>query len=309
MGSKSQNWSEGADQTIPINERILNWIFAQARWAQELLIYSSAYLALIAIIKVIIVIEVLSLSSSPAPIVVGLITFTIYANDRLADLETDAASNPRRAAFVRQHRNSLYVLAALSYGLAVAIATLGGPLAFGLALLPGVAWILYALDWMPGSMSFQRLKEVLLVNTAVVATAWALTVVFLPLAFADATLTPTVGIVFSYFFLGTFVNTEIANVRDIESDRQTGVSTLPTVLGVYRTRQALYGVVLLMTAILGYAMIGGYLTATVVAVLLIGPAYLLGVIALLGRTSEDILTVAAECSRVPVFVILMLVVA
>jgi len=309
MGSKSQNWSEGADQTLPINERILNWIFAQARWSQELLIYSSAYLALIAIIKVIIVIEVLSLSSSPAPFVVGLITFTIYANDRLADLETDAASNPRRVAFVRQHRNSLYVLAALSYGLAVAIATLGGPLAFGLALLPGVAWILYALDWMPGSMSFQRLKEVLLVNTAVVATAWALTVVFLPLAFADPTLTPTVGIVFSYFFLGTFVNTEIANVRDIESDRQTGVSTLPTVLGVYRTRQALYGVVLLMTAILGYAMVGGYLTATVVAVLLIGPAYLFGVIALLGRTSEDILTVAAECSRIPVFVILMLVVA
>nr|WP_241175401.1 UbiA family prenyltransferase [Natronolimnobius sp. AArcel1] len=251
--------------------------------------------------------SLLSLPLSPAPIVVGLITFTIYTNDRLLDLESDAASNPQRTAFVRRYRHPLYVLSALAYGLAVALAALGGPLAFGLTLFPGVVWVLYAMDWIStSSLPIQRLKDVLFVNSTLVATAWSLTIVLLPVAYANATVTPAAGVIFGYFVLATFVNTEIANVRDIKSDRARGVSTLPTVLSVTRTRHALYGITLLTGSILGYGVIEGYVTAMAAGVLSVGLVCLLGVTGAIGRIDERWLSISAECTRLPVFALLVL---
>lgn len=271
------------------------------------LVYSSAYLALIAVAEVLVVRYLLSLPPSPAPIVGALITFAIYANDRLVDLETDVESSPKRTAFVRRHRDTMYVLGALAYGVAVAVSVLGGPVSLALALLPGAAWVLYAVDWVPVSGApFRRLKEIVVINSALVAIAWSLPLVLLPLAFADATIGSTAIVVFLYFALATFVNTEVANVGDVESDRRSGDATLPVVLGVERTRQTLYGVVALTGALLAFATAAGHLTSTAAVILSAGLAALLGVIALVGRVDDDdLLGIAAECTRLPVFVILV----
>lgn len=306
MASKPSNSFDVTEEKTTDTEPV-RWLLAMGGWLWKPLLYSSAYLAVVAMAEVVIVRELLSLPASVAPFVLGLTAFAIYANDRLVDLETDAVSNPRRTAFVQRHRDTLYVLAALAYGLALALSVFGGPLAFGLTLLPAVAWVLYAIDWVPtGGVRFQRLKEVLLVNSAVVALAWALPVVFLPLAFSNATLTPTVGLVFLYFALGAFVSVEVANVKDIESDRQSGAPTLAVVYGVRRTRWILGGTVLLTALVLGYGVLGQYLTGPVAAVLSVGLICLSGVVALLGRTErEDLLTVAAECARLPVLGLLL----
>lgn len=302
MASEPRTWSEVTGRTGAPNG-VLEWGLAQGKRLWELLEYSSTYLALLAVMEVVIVSWLLSLPPGPAPAVVGLITFAVYANDRLVDLDSDAVSSPRRTAFTRRYRGILYVLAAVSYGIAVALSALGGPLAFALALLPGAAWVLYAVNWVPAIDSpFERLKEVLIVNSAIVAGAWSLTIVFLPLAFADAAVTPTVWVIFLYLALGTFVCTEISNVRDVESDRRNGVATMAVNFGVRRTRHVLYGISLLTAGMVGYAMHSGHLTVVSGIALFAGLGALVGVVSRLGRSdNEKLLSIAAEFTRVPVF--------
>lgn len=305
MASKPREWTD-VNPTRPIHGRRFPWLYAAGQRIWNPLVYSSAYLAFIAVAEVFAVMFLLSLPLSLAPVVAGLITFTIYANDRLVDLDSDAASNPRRTAFVRRYRKLLYVFSVLSYGLAVALAALGGPLAFGLTLLPAIVWVGYAIDWIPKPFArIRRLKEIIVVNSMLVAGTWSLTIVFLPVAYANEPLTPAVGIAFMYFLLATFANTEIANVRDIESDTASGVATLPVVLGVDRTRWALYGVTLLTAGLLGYAIIADVLTGVEAAIFAVGLVCLLGVIGEVGRVeSEKLLSLAAELTRLPVFVLL-----
>ncbi|MEF8812856.1 MAG: UbiA family prenyltransferase [Halovenus sp.] len=306
MASEPKRLTETAEQTARPHESYLGWAVAQGRSAWRVAEYSAVYLALLAVAEVLIVQSVLSLPVSPAPVVVGLITFAIYANDRIIDLESDWTSSPRRSAFIHRHKGLLSVFAALSYGVAVALSVLGGPVAFGLTILPGVAWVTYAINWLPGiSTSVDRLKEVIVLNSLVVAGAWSLAVVLLPLAYADSSLTPAVGVILLYYVLAVFVDTEIANVGDIESDRNIGVSTVPTALGLEGTRRCLYVITVFLAVVLAVAAFAGLLTVKAAAVLSLGVATLLLVTSLLGRVERhDRLTVAAECSRLPVLVAL-----
>lgn len=290
--------------------RALGWLVsglvALGGRAWTVLVYSSVYLGVITMAQVAIAMTLLDLPPSPAPVVGGLVTFAIYANDRIADADTDAVSNPRQARFVRAHGDRLYQVAAVAYGVAVALSVLGGPIAFAITIFPAVVWILYGTELVAEfGVPVGRLKEVFLVNSLVVASAWALSVTLLPMAYAGASLSPTALVVFAYFLLGTFVATEIPNVRDVRGDRRIGVSTLPVVLGVTRTRQVLYlveGLVALLVVVGVYA---GDLGGPLGVALLIGVAYSLGVIALLGRVEGyDLLTIAAEFEYVIVSIAL-----
>ncbi|WP_336338444.1 UbiA family prenyltransferase [Haloarcula brevis] len=290
------------------NRSLITKLSTLTRPARNLVFHSSLYLAAIAMAEVVLVSELLSLPLTPAPLVAGLLTFAVYGNDRLADLETDAKTAPARTAFVRRYQDGFYVLAALAYGLAVALSAVGGPLTFGLSLLPGVVWILYARDLLPSlSGDTPRLKDVFLLNSLLVAGAWALAIVFLPLAFAGAPVTPAVGVVFLFFVLATFVNTEVPNVRDLEGDSEIGVRTLPVVVGVRRTRYALYGVTGLTAALLAGALAATVVSPGVATVLLATLLLLAGVVFCLDRVENDAaLAVAAECTRLPAFAVAVL---
>lgn len=306
MASEPQNWPEATESAIR-SESVLEWSLGRCKRAWHVLEYSGLYLALVAMVKVLIVVFLLSLPLTLAPLIGALVTFAIYANDRLVDLRDDAISNPRRVAFVWRYQRVLYVTAAIAYGLGVALAALGGPLAFGLTVLPGVGWLLYATEWLPvGAVGFKRLKELPVVSSLFVATAWSLPVVILPLAFADAPVTPLAGFVFVYFLLTTFISTEIANVRDVASDRASGTETLATVLGIAQTRRVLDGIGLVTLSLLGYGAYTGYMTTLTAAILSIGVVGLLAVLALVPRVGDrGLLTVAAECSPTPVLVVLV----
>jgi 4-hydroxybenzoate polyprenyltransferase len=307
MASDPEHWPEAAKRSVEPGEPRTDLVGRLVGRTWRTLEYSSAYLALIGAAEALIVTYLLSLAPNPAPLVVALVTFAVYANDRLVDVESDGVSNPRRTAFVRRYRRELYVLAAIAYGAAVALSAFGGPLAFAIALLPGGAWLVYAIDWMRvPAVRFDRLKEVPFVSSLVVSIAWALAIVLLPVAFAGAAITPTVTVLFAYFALATFVNAEVANVRDVESDTANGVATMATVLGTGRTRTVLYAVSVLTGALLGAAAAFRLLAASSAAVLALGIAVLLVVVALVGRVDDGkALTLAAECSRLPVFAALV----
>lgn len=276
------------------------------------------FVALVAVVEALVATALLGVPLSPAPAVVGLVAFAVYATDHVADAEADAVSTPARAAVARRHGELLAAAAALAYGLAVALALTGGPLALAVTLLPGVCWVCYASDWLPTvgdalpgvAERVPRLKDVLLVNSLVVALAWATALTALPLAFAasaverpptlaglDPAVAPVAAVVFGYFLLRSFVDVEVPNVRDVRADRAAGVTTLPTALGVRRTRRTLYlvdGTVVALIAAAG----GARLLAPVhVAALLTGVTVSLAATALIGRVrNRRLLGVAPECS-------------
>jgi 4-hydroxybenzoate polyprenyltransferase len=136
---------------------------------------------------------------------------------------------------------------------------------------------------------------VLVVNSAVVALAWATTLTALPVAFTGAAVTPATGVVFAYFLLRSFVYTEIPNVGDVEADRAIDVATLPVAFGVPATRRALYGVDLLTAGLVVAAVSAGVLHAGLAVALGVGVAYSLVVTGLLGRVDNDALALASEC--------------
>lgn len=309
MSNKPNNISSSAPNQEFVH-KISKWIVGFVGQAADAFRYSSAYLAVIAVVQVMLVTRALSLDATLAPLVVGLVTFAVYLGDRIADADTDAETTPERAAFIQRHEHTLNHVVSLSYGVAVALAVLGGPFALVLTLLPGVFWILYASDCLSTlTAQFRRLKDVLLVNSFVVAFAWAVTLTALPLTFADAPATPAAAVVFAYYFLGIFVNVEIPNVRDAAGDRAIGVETLPVVLGVTRTRRVLYGVDIVTALMLIGAALWGLLAPLFVAALLVGLAFSVCVTSLVGRTAhDDVLTLAAESEYVVVAAVLALVV-
>jgi 4-hydroxybenzoate polyprenyltransferase len=299
MSSETRNLPVHPDGDASLYRKFAASLLALGERTKDVLVYTSTYLVFIAMVEVATVMIALSLRPNPAPLVVGLVTFAVYVGDRIADAETDELSNPKQSAFVTRHRRLLSVLSAVAYGLAIAVSIAGGPIALAITLLPGAFWVLYASDWLPtvGSQ-FKRLKEVLVVNSALVAFAWAVAVVVLPMAFADAALTPTAVVVFVYFFVDTFVNTEIPNVRDRAGDAAIGVSTLPVVFGVRRTRHILYALDLLLAAFLAGAFLQGLLSVALAAAVLAGLGYALVLAAFVGRTDRyGRLSIAGEAKH------------
>ena len=300
MAHEPDAQSERTDRPNSLYRQLTTKVYAHGCRLGQTLVYSSVYIALIAMTEVAIAMVLLSLPLNIAPVVVGLVTFAVYGGDRLADADTDAVSNPGQAAFMRRHGDVMYVLVAVSYALAVTLSVLGGPLAFALAMIPGVFWVLYATDWMPDTgLRVRRLKQVVVLNSAVVALAWAVTLTFLPLAFADAPVTPATLVVFGYFFLRSFVDTEIPNVRDVDADRQTGVATLPVLLGVRRTRHVLYGVDAGTLVLVGYAAVAGIVPLGLSTALVVGLLYSVGITTFVGRfEDEELLAKLPECEYV-----------
>jgi 4-hydroxybenzoate polyprenyltransferase len=296
MSRKELALPEHTGSTIPWYRRTDNRLVQAGDRLWTVLVSSSLYITLIAMAEVAIVMALLSLPMGPAPFVVGLVTFAVYTNDRITDVDTDAISNPRQARFVLRHKRPLYVLAAVAYGVAVALSLLGGPVALLLTLIPGVFWAVYALDVGENvGIGVRRLKDVLIVNSTVVALAWALTLTFLPLAFAGRAITPAVVVVFLYFFLRAVTDTEIPNIADVEADREIGVSTIPVMFGIPRTRQFLYAIDALAAALVGYAVYAGYLPLVYGLALGAGLCYSVMLVRTLGRWEMDaVLAKASE---------------
>lgn len=306
MASKTTDASATTDETAPWYADVLASIVGAGRRLTTVLTHSSMYLVCIAVAEVATVHAALSTGPTPAPVVVGLVAYAVYAGDRIADAERDERTCPERSAFVARHRTLLSITSAGAYGVAIALSVTGGPLAVGITLVPGAFWVLYASAWFPTlSTRCKRLKRVFVVNSTLVATAWALAVVGLPIAFANVAVTPLVVVVFTYFLVDTFVNTEIPNVRDVEADAQDGVHTLPVVLGVRRTRHVLYGIDVLLVALVGTATLTGLLSVSVGVAILVGLGYALVLAWFVGRTTAlGRLSVACEAKHLLVFGVL-----
>jgi 4-hydroxybenzoate polyprenyltransferase len=193
----------------------------------------------VAAAKVVFAMALLSIGSVVAPVVGALMAFAVYNANNLADVDEDAVNKPECAAFTVRWQREI-AIAAGGAGLgALALAGLqGGLLAVGVVCVPVLACALYSLPIVPGTQA-DRLKDVLGVNTALVAAAWAIPLTYLPVALGGgAPLAHTIPVC-ALLFLRTFISVEMFNVRDVAGDRASGVSTLPASLGVPATQHVL----------------------------------------------------------------------
>jgi 4-hydroxybenzoate polyprenyltransferase len=286
---------------------LLGPILRIGRKAKNVVVYTQLDIAAMAIAGVLTVTFVLSLPLNPAPLVIGLVTYAVYVGDRIGDIKREPSATSDRVAFMQRHRRLLSITSAAAYGLAITISVWGGPLALGITLVPGVFWILYATEWVDIPVgSLKRLKSLLIVNSSVVAGAWAVSLVFLPLAFADASVTPLVLALLVYFFLDVFVNAEVPNVRDIEDDAANGVSTIPNVFGVRRTRHITYLINGFLIAFLLSLFLVGSLALAIAVAFVAGRIYALLAHSFIGRI-EDYrrLEIVGEMKHVFVGVLLL----
>ncbi|WP_267640117.1 UbiA family prenyltransferase [Haloarchaeobius amylolyticus] len=235
----------------------------------------------VAATKVVVVSALLSVSLSPAVALAFLVTFGVYGSNKLVDAE-DAVNCPDRAAFVSRYRPVLALATVGGYGLALVLAALEGPMAVGLTLVPAAAAVLYSTEWVPYDGG-TRVKDVFLLNTTLVAAAWAVYITFIPVAYAGQGIGASALTICAFFFLQTVVAGEVLNARDVVGDRQEGVSTLPTRLGVDRAQTVLYGLDGLTIVLLVGAGVAGTLGESAVLALLPAVAYSLLVTALVGR--------------------------
>lgn len=292
VGREEEGPDFGSDFRDPVSGSFVDWLTNYGETIGTALVESSVYLTAIAMTEVAIIMVLLGIPANPAPVLVALVTFAVYTSDHLAD---DPMKSPR-AAFVSQHSGLFNVMAAFAYGFAVAIAAFGGPLVLFITLLPGAFWIIYASGEVPLlGIKIRRLKRTLLLNTAMVALAWALSLTMIPVAFANRSISTGVAAVFGYFFLRSLVDTIIPNIRDLEADRKAGVSTIPVQIGIQRTRYVLYGLDMATAGLIGFAMANGILPTLESLALLVGVAYSLLISTLLGRGMDaDLLAVASE---------------
>jgi 4-hydroxybenzoate polyprenyltransferase len=184
---------------------------------------------------------------SLSPCVGAFLTFfSIYALDRVAaEPEVDAINHPERQRFSSRHARVLLGLAIAAYVIALVLGACEGARRFLVMLLPLAGVLVYSFPFVPRPLArwlgFRRLKEILVVKNAVVASIFASTVTLAPLPAEGKVASGAIMVMWVFFFVRGFINTVVFDMRDEQGDRRHGIRTLPVVLGPARTRRLLHG--------------------------------------------------------------------
>ena len=156
-----------------------------------------------------------------------------YNLDRLLDSYVQPIPDPKAQSYVRQPSFWLLLLvAALAVGMLlyqapskVQLVSCGGllPLIYGMPLLPwarGQNWRWYRLKDVPGAKAW------------IVAGIITYALVAVPLAYAGVVFEQSAALTALFLLIFTGTNSHLFDVRDLDSDREKGVLTLPLIVGV-----------------------------------------------------------------------------
>ncbi len=199
--------------------------------------YSSLYLSITAISMAYVssVLQDIPISLA-ACLIMFLVTFSVYNLNRKTDESEDAINHSERYAFTKKYAKVLMNSSLGAYAIAFLIAGMCGIAAATITAIPLVSGIFYSIPLLPSRFRYRRLKDIPFVKNFVVGLAWAIPIALLPAActgFSTGRMTPVVGL---FFFLLSFINSTVFDIRDVEGDAGSGVQTLPVIIGIQRTR-------------------------------------------------------------------------
>ncbi|WP_083475297.1 UbiA family prenyltransferase [Methanogenium cariaci] len=206
----------------------------------DTLLYSSLYLCIAAVSMVYLssVLQDIPISLAACGIMF-LVTFSVYNLNRKTDEDEDAINHSRRYAFTKKYATVLMSVSLGTYVVAFLIAGIYGMMAVVITAIPLVNGILYSIPFLPPrGFRYRRLKDIPpFVKNFIVGLAWALPVALLPAACTGCSLggEMTVAVGF-FFFLLSFIDSTVFDIRDVKGDAETGVQTIPVILGIPKTR-------------------------------------------------------------------------
>lgn len=167
---------------------------------------------------------------------VFLLTFGIYSINKLTDIREDAINRPDRINFLRGREIYILAISVLALILSAILAYINEPLAVLILLVPFIANCVYGSQIHP---ALPRLKDIPFVKNIIVGLSWAIVCTLMPAVTLDVVqLLPMASIVY-LMVIKDFINSTLCDLKDVNGDRESGVRTIPVVLGPRKTKNIL----------------------------------------------------------------------
>lgn len=175
---------------------------------------------------------------------VFLMTFSIYSANKLTDIQEDAINRPDRVDFLAGREGIILFLSIYAFVISALITFVNEPAALLILLIPFIANCVYSIRIHP---ALPRLKDIPFVKNIVVGLSWASVCTFMPVftsgqyfdRYLDPDLILTVASVIYLMLIKDFINSTLCDMKDVNGDRESGVKTIPVILGTERTGRIL----------------------------------------------------------------------
>lgn len=240
-------------------DSIFNWLYDRFI---ESIIYSSVWVAAALGSLGLYVRETLNLGYDWQPIALIFCTALIpYNLDRIFDSYVQTIPDAKAQVFFRRPYIWILLLSAIAGTIfllyrapqQVRYVSMAGivPLLYGTPIFPWKyksRWQWYRLKDLPGSKAW------------IVGSILTYAVVALPLAYVGAQFDSMAALITLFMFVFIVTNSHIFDIRDVESDRQKGVVTLPILAGIKGTKIILTAMNLSMLLVLAIALKSELLT-------------------------------------------------
>jgi 4-hydroxybenzoate polyprenyltransferase len=164
-------------------------------------------------------------------------TLLPYNLDRLFDSFVQPSPDTKVQAFFRQP--SIWLLP-LTSALVFGYLLFTAPQQVHLVSCVGIVPLLYGVPLFPWGQSHQRqwyrLKDIPGFKSWIVSGVISYALVAVPLAYSDQELDRSVGAIALFLLILTGTNAHLFDIRDVDSDQEKGVLTLPLLIGIKETR-------------------------------------------------------------------------
>ena len=214
----------------------------------KLIIYPSIWVAAAIASLGIYTQELLNIGHDWRAIILIFVTALIpYNLDRIFDSYVQKIPDDKAQLFFRKPYVWALLLSAIA---ATAILLYEAPIKVRYASLVGIVPLLYGTPLFPvncqSKWRWYRLKDIPGSKAWIVGSVLTYAVIALPIAYAEAEF--DIAAIFTTIFMFVFIvtNSHIFDVRDLDSDREKGVVTLPVIIGIKMTKVVLTAMNLLM---------------------------------------------------------------
>ena len=224
-----------------ISNSVPQWSIAIANWLYnrflELIIYPSVWVALAIASLGIYASQVFGLQLDWQPILLIFFTALIpYNLDRIFDSYVQTIPDERAQLFFRKPYVIILLLIAIA---GTAWLLYHAPQQVKYVSIAGIVPLLYGAPVFPSKQEqwrWYRLKDIPGSKAWIVGSVLTYAVVAIPLAYAGKSINSQELLITLFLFIFIVTNSHIFDLRDIESDREKGVVTLPIMIGVRGTK-------------------------------------------------------------------------
>ena len=218
----------------------------------KLIIYPSIWVAAAIASLGIYTQELLNIGHDWRAIILIFVTALIpYNLDRIFDSYVQKIPDDKAQLFFRKPYVWALLLSAIA---ATAILLYEAPIKVRYASLVGIVPLLYGTPLFPvnrqSKWRWYRLKDIPGSKAWIVGSVLTYAVIALPIAYAEAKF--DIAAIFTTIFMFVFIvtNSHTFDIRDLDSDREKGVVTLPVIIGIKTTKIVLTAMNLLMLLII-----------------------------------------------------------